>query len=63
MGVDRGVRAALAKVSNIAWFRVIRARCIPTPGSILANPANDDEFANDETAPHVARLPGGDDRH
>jgi hypothetical protein len=26
MGADRGVRDALAKVSNIVWFRLISAR-------------------------------------
>jgi len=28
MGVDRGVRQALSKVSNITWFRLIPARSV-----------------------------------
>ena len=45
MGADRGVREALAKVSNIIWLRLVPARSIATqsgrPGELQDAMADD----------------------
>jgi hypothetical protein len=58
MGADRGVRESLAKVSNIVWFRLVKARPVAAQ---TGRPGDREDSADDELA--IAVLTPASLRH